>query len=490
MWRRISLRSRVYLVLTALVLITLLGGLILIWYTYRMESVLGAMIDKDIAAFQSADALQHALVSQKGFVSYYFMDGDPEWLRQLGEYRQIFKQKISAASTRADSSQEKEAINKIDQEYQHYIGEKDRVIAYYMAGNKVDGLILHEKVRKHFFKVLDLCEAYRNFHKNKIIQAQRKSRIQAADLRLMAGGAMLTAVILGMLLAFVMARQILDPLHKLAKEADREGTPRIPENEIKALSRSIHGLIADAGQTHLELERSREHLLQAEKMAMVGKLAAGVAHSIRNPLTSVKMRLFSLSRSLKLNDTQKEDFQVITEEIRHTDTIVQNFLEFARPPKLKMQPISPSTVVDQTLQLLAHRMRSYDVTVKVRREELLPEIEGDPEQLKEVFVNLIENACEAMAPNGSIVITEDTIQRLSSRSVQIQVTDNGPGVPESIKEKLFEPFFTTKEEGTGLGLSIAVRIVQEHHGRLDVTSKEGHGATFTVTLPLEVSGHE
>ena len=246
----------------------------------------------------------------------------------------------------------------------------------------------------------------------------------------------------------------------------------------------------DADQAHLELELSREHLLQAEKMAMVGKLAAGVAHSIRNPLTSVKMRLFSLNRSLELNDYQKEDFQVITEEIRHTDTIVQNFLEFARPPKLKMQLVSPSAVVDQTLQLLEHRLKSYDVDVQVNRKQPLPEIEIDPEQLKEVFVNLIENACEAMEQGGSIVITEETIPRPSNPAALIRLSDTGPGISESIREKLFEPFFTTKEEGTGLGLSIALRIVEEHQGRLDVTSKEDQGTTFTITLPLKESGHE
>jgi signal transduction histidine kinase len=455
-----------------------------------MEGVLNTVIDKDIAAFQSAEALEHALVNQKGFVSYYFIDGDVKWLRKLGEFRQIFRQKASEAIALADTPWKKEAVNQINKEYQLYIEGKDRVITQYMSGNKEDGLRLHAKVRARYFKILELCEVYKDFHKKKILKAQHKSRIQATDVRLIAGGAVVLVVILGLLLAFVMARQILDPLHQLAQEADREGIPESQENEIRTLSRSIHGLIEDAGQTHLELERSREHLLQAEKMAMVGKLAAGVAHSIRNPLTSVKMRLFSLGRSLELNENQKEDFQVITEEIRHTDTIVQNFLEFSRPPKLKMQPVSPSAVVDQTLQLLKHRLRSYDVDVQLNRKQPLPEIEGDPEQLKEVFVNLIENACEAMEPGGSIVIKEEKIPQPLSHKVLIRVSDNGPGIPDSIQKKLFEPFFTTKEEGTGLGLSIAARIVQEHRGQLDVTSKEGQGTTFIITLPLKESGHE
>ncbi len=220
-------------------------------------------------------------------------------------------------------------------------------------------------------------------------------------------------------------------------------------------------------------------------MVLVGKLAAGMAHSIRNPLTSVNMRLFSLDRNLELTSTQKEDFEVISEEVRHIDTIVQNFLEFSRPPKLKMQRISPSVVVDLVIQLLEHRLKSYDVSVKIIRKRPLPEIKADPEQLKEVLVNLIVNACEAMDKGGLITIHEEEayVEPLK-RAVVIRLSDNGHGIPESIKGKIFQPFFTTKEGGTGLGLSIASRIIEEHRGWLDVISNELEGTTFIITLPI------
>ena len=257
---------------------------------------------------------------------------------------------------------------------------------------------------------------------------------------------------------------------------------------MKALSRSIHGLLKDYDHTHFELEKSREHLLQAEKMALVGKLAAGMAHSIRNPLTSVKMRLFSLGRTLELSVPQKEDFQVISEEIRHVDTIVENFLEFSRPPKLKIQSVSPSEVVDHVLQLLHHRLESYGVNIKLDRRAFLPEIQADPEQLKEVLVNLVVNACESMEGGGTIAIHEqESVVETLGRAVTIRVTDNGPGIPDSIQGKVFQPFFTTKEEGTGLGLSIANRIVEEHGGWMDLRSEEGEGTTFVITLPVKES---
>ena len=486
MWYRINLRNRIYLILAALVFITLMGGLITVWYTYRLERVLTGIIDRNLVAYQSAESFETSLINQKGFVSYYFLDGDPDWLRQLGKYRQIFNEQLHTARLLVEDQEQKEAIDQIEREYRLYIDAKDRVIAYYKAGEREKGARLHRKVRDRFFKILELCERYKDFHTKKIMLARNESLLQARKLRFIAGAAILVVFSLSVLLAFILANQILDPLRRLAQEANKEGALKKSGDEVKAISRSVHDLIEAAGQTHIELERSREHLLQAEKMAMVGKLAAGMAHSIRNPLTSVKMRLFSLNRSLKLTDYQKEDFDVISEEIRHTDAIVQSFLKFSRPPWLKMQQISPSIVVDMGLQLLEHRLKSYDVTVDVIRERLLPEIQADPEQLKEVLVNLMINACEAMAQGGSIVIhEEEAFTPPLGRVAVIRLKDNGPGMPESIHDKIFQPFFSTKEDGTGLGLSIATRIVEEHQGRLDVKSKEGQGSTFIITLPIE-----
>ena len=247
----------------------------------------------------------------------------------------------------------------------------------------------------------------------------------------------------------------------------------------------MRGLLDDFDQTHSELRKSRENLLQAEKMALVGKLAAGMAHSIRNPFTSVKMRLFSLGRSLEMTPAQKEDFDVIASEIRHIDTLVQNFLEFSRPPKLQMQPISPSTVVDLVTQLLAHRTAVYDVKTELHRRTPLPEVTADPEQLKEVLVNIMVNACEAMGKGGVISVWEDVIEdEKQGRMARIRIQDTGPGIPDTIIDKVLQPFFTTKAEGTGLGLSIAARIMEEHGGRLDVVAVERQGTTFAILLPL------
>jgi signal transduction histidine kinase len=481
----VSLRHRIYLLLSALVAITLVGGLIMVWYTYRMQSLLTNIVDKEFSAFRVSMALETALVNQKGFVSYYLLEGDPEWLKDLGKYRQMFQDRLEDARAMAETDTERAAIARIEDRYQSYVTDKDRVIAHYKSGEREKGAKLHREVRDRFFRVLDEVDAYNTIYTQRVRQVRDQSLSQSKDLRVVAGTAIGLVLVLGLLLAMVLIRQVLGPVRRLALEADRSTHAGIPgpDNEVKALSRSVRDLMAEYNHTHVELERSRESLLQAEKMALVGKLAAGTAHSIRNPLTSVKMRLFSLSRSLQLSPTQKDDFDVISDEIRHIDTIVENFLEFARPPKLAMQPVSPSDVVDTTIRLLKHRLESYNVEVTVHRKRPLPVIQADPEQLKEVFVNLMVNACEAMDGGGTVTIDEDIETGTLGRKIVLRFTDNGPGISRAVRPKVLEPFFTTKDEGTGLGLSIAARIVEQHGGELGLTSVEGEGATFTVSLP-------
>lgn len=484
MWKRISLRIRIYSVLTSLVVITLLGGLIMVWYTYRMEGLLTDLVDKDLAAYQRAEALESALAHQKGYVSYFFQDGDPKWLVHLSHYREIFQKRLEEARSLVRSGRQREVINRIEAEYIQYITLKDRVIDYYTSGDRERGERLHAEVREHFFKVMEYCEQYKSLYTQKIKLIKESSYRQAKKLRVIAGTAVLLVLLLGVVLAFVLVNDILEPLRKLAREANPGINPD-GSDEVKALGRSIRGLIEDIDQTHSELEKSREHLLQAEKMVVVGKLAAGMAHSIRNPLTSVKMRLFSLNRTLDLSPHQKEDFEVISEEILHVDNIVQSFLEFSRPPKLRMQDMSPSEVVDLVFRLLAHRLESYNVTAHLERQGSLPHCNIDPERLKEVLVNIIENACEAMKGGGTISVREEVgVDGAVGPAALIHLEDSGPGIPESIQAKVFEPFFTTKEEGSGLGLSIAVRIMEEHGGRLSLRSAEGEGALFSVIIPV------
>ena len=485
MWSRINLRTRVYTILSLLVLITLLGGVVMVRYTYRMQELVNRIIDKDIAALEAAEELEIDLTIQKGFVSYYFIDGNPEWLEKLKQHRQTFKAQVEKTLSLAQTEEQKRIIADIEVNYAEYVASKENVIQYYKEGKREEGADLHETLRPAFSSILDLCRKYKLLAKENIRVVQRRSSIQARKLRMVAATAVLIVLFLGILLTFVLVHDILEPVRRLARETLHDSRSRPVEDDVSALKKSVHGLIREYDHTSIELEKSREYLLQSEKMAMVGKLAAGTAHSIRNPLTSVKMRLFSLERNLDLNGAQQEDFTVISEEISHIDNILQNFLEFSRPPRLKLQMISPSEVVDQAALLLRHRLESCNGALTIERAKPLPEVKADPEQLKEAFVNIFVNACEAV-PDGVAITVKEEERPLDggSQAAVIRIVDNGPGIPEGIREKVFEPFFTTREEGSGLGLSIVARIVQEHGGSVTIESEQERGTSFVITLPI------
>lgn len=485
MWKLLTLRSRILIMLFLLVFITVGGAVVSIWHTHMMDRILQDVVGQQLPALQAAQELVNALVMQKGYVTYYFQDKDPRWLEQLTKYEEVFQRWLKKARRLSETEKEREILNDIDSRYIRYRSERDRVIDMYKAGRTSVGFELHKKVRDEFFQIINLCDQNKDFHEQSIARATEINRRRVESVYRLAMVALAIAVILGLVLAYTLTRQVLGPIRDLVEGGESGGVAGRMGDEVKALSQRFENLMSDVEQTRSKLEWSKEHLLQAEKWAVLGKLAAGVAHSVRNPLTSVKMRLFSLERSLPLSADQHEDFAVISEAIRQIDSIVTNFLEFSRPPKLKMRLSSPSDAVDMAIQLLGHRLESYNVAATVARDGRLPQITMDPDQLKEVLVNLMVNACEAMSDGGSVTISEQTgYSDEVGDVVVVRVTDDGPGIPEPVQGKLFQPFFSTKDQGTGLGLAIATRIVEEHGGWLDVESKEGKGAAFIITLPV------
>ncbi len=483
----LSLKTRVYLVNAILLTITVIGAVMMIWYTYKIEKVFNQIIQKNMAILRSTESLERSLIDQKGFVSYFFLDNNLEWLSRLAHYRSIFDENLEILRHLIEEPWDTEALARIEKDYRFYVSERDRVIGLYRSGDKEQGMALHQDVRKAFFHIRELFEELNTRHAQIIERAVEKSGGEANNLRLIALMAIVSVTLLSLLVNFIFARHIMGPIRKLILQVDNRDGLKKSLDEVDTLQKGVQGLIEDAEVTQLKLKQSQESLMQSEKMALIGKLAAGTAHSIRNPLTSVKMRLFSLNRSCSFSGTRKEDFDVISGEITQINRIVENFLEFSRPPKLEIRKMSPSLVVDSAVYLLDQRLRSYHVDLKILRNGLLAETLIDPDQLKEVIVNIMINACEAMKNGGTITIREDETngEGPAGKYDNIRISDDGQGIAENIKDRIFDPFFTTKEQGTGLGLSIAFNIIHEHGGRLSMISEEGRGTSFVINLPVK-----
>lgn len=489
---KMSMRTRIVTLLILIVSINCAGVVFTLWFTHHIEK-LDHQTSSTIEALITTEHLMESLIMQKGYATYYFLSSDPEWIEKLDNYHEEFNKALK--NIRVIISQPNsisqgnpnftETLDHLESLYIRYSNRRDQVLELYRLGKRNEGSSLHWEVRKEFHEILDQAKKLQAKLEYHLKEGRILQHTHIKNLTLLAWLAMPTSLMLGTLLSFVLFRELLWPLKRLAYDAQMAGDVG-GTDEIQALHKRLTSLMESVSEVSSKLEESREHLAQSEKMALVGKLAAGVAHSVRNPLTSVKMRLFSLERSLRLTPTQREDFEVISEEIRHIDTIMGNFLEFARPPRLKMQKATLSDITDGALQLLHHRIESYGVSIHVHRTVRLPETFLDPDQMKEALVNVILNACEAMVNGGRLDIFEEvgTIEP-HGQVVLVKVRDAGPGIPSEIHEKIFEPFFSTKDEGSGLGLSIVKRVVEDHEGWVHVHSVIGHGTTFVIGLPLK-----
>ena len=222
------------------------------------------------------------------------------------------------------------------------------------------------------------------------------------------------------------------------------------------------------------------------KMAHFGELAAGIAHEIRNPLTAIRARLFTLQRTLAAGTPAHEDALVIRNEIDRLNRIVTDFLQLARPAEPRLEPVAAEPFLREVRDLFAPQCERQSIELKIESANGARFV-ADAQQMKQVLINLIQNAADSIEVDGTITLRarQDT-RRLEDRAsdvVVLEVQDTGGGISPDVQNRLFDPFFSTKQGGTGLGLSIAAQIVNNHHGKLEFQTQPGQGTTFAIVLP-------
>jgi signal transduction histidine kinase len=235
-----------------------------------------------------------------------------------------------------------------------------------------------------------------------------------------------------------------------------------------------------------QLDESQALIQRQEKLAALGVLGAGVAHEIRNPLTAIKFRLFSLKKSLPPESADNEDARVIGEEIGRLDHIVKDFLQFARPSEPELVRVPAERILQEVAGLMRPELEPNAIQLKV--EAAQPAwVEADTHQIKQVLINLVQNSAESIGSRGVITLgLKQASANLGGKvrpAAILAVADTGQGIPPEVQKRLFDPFFTTKESGTGLGLAIAARIVEKHGGVLRYATELNHGALFEIVLP-------
>ncbi len=393
----------------------------------------------------------------------------------------------------ASTPKELDLVSRLERAYKELHSQQDQAIALVAQGDTVKArrLLLQQANGPLFKEAYELCGEITTSENDyvRVNSGRAEWRVQEAAWVISVSAGL--SMGLGGLLLWLFFRRIVAPLRGMVADiqllqgnlpAQVSGSRA---DEIRMVGACFRTLLSDVADTRTSLERSHNRLVIAEKLASVGKLAASVAHEIRNPLTAMKMWLFSIQEAVKGNPELDPQLCIVSDEINRLDRIVREFLEFSRPPALRCRAQEIGPVIDRTLSLQAVRLREKKICVLQRRSPRLPLVMADSEQLEQVLLNLLNNAVDAMSDGGELQIQVSAEKDADGRSmVVVRICDSGHGMPEDAQAHVFEPFFSTKEGGTGLGLCIAARIMAAHDGLLVLESSTERGTVFAVWTPI------
>lgn len=314
--------------------------------------------------------------------------------------------------------------------------------------------------------------------------------IQASRLRLiLIGGLGLLGGIIGSLL---LARSITTPLKKLIA-----GTVRISKgdfahtidvstrDEIGTLAESFNDMSRQLLLTKQRMEAANKKLIQAEKLASIGRISASIAHEIRNPLTSVKLNIQKISGSTCWGEIERGHLEITEEGIGHIETFIKELLNFTRVSDLNRDYFPVEQIIESAYKMISESLELKKIHFHKDIQEGLPLLLVDGDRMRQVFLNILRNASEAVDEGGEITFAASLFRSASNKGVRVEISDNGPGIPEKERENIFEPFYTMKSSGFGLGLANAKKIVELHNGSIRAIHKEGAGACFEICIPCE-----
>jgi signal transduction histidine kinase len=337
-------------------------------------------------------------------------------------------------------------------------------------------------------------------HINEDLMSQATSARESVDRNvfLVRMGLLMAGPGVGIYFGMRLARRLQSSVSKLLvtlRDADSQHKMSLGEVTLEA-DGSLQGiqvqarfLVGRMRQVTSELQSARLEIIRSERLAAVGELAAGVAHELRNPLTSVKLLLQHAARQSGDATLRPEKLRLILDEINRMESTIQGLLDFSRARRLHRVRHDVRDTLQRSLNLIEGRALQQNVQIDLETGTTPLPIDGDPEQLNQIFVNLLLNAIEAMPDGGRLVV--NAAQSSDEGVLRIHFRDSGPGISGELLPRLFEPFATTKERGTGLGLAVSRRIAEDHAGMIHAENLAEGGALFTVELPSATpAGHD
>jgi two-component system sensor histidine kinase HydH len=496
------LKSRLITPILVLSGLLLASGAMTAWYAHRLQAETSRNLERCVGLLRAAEGLASSTNEVRMLLTQFLLTRDYTHMGALLPLSADVEHWIAEAEQRLSLQPERSLLTAIrggceafKQRLQQVAGREAE--ARQMARDLLENQIVMEIIPP-VNKLLDYARL--------LLESTSKEHLLSTD-RMESAWLILgiCGAAAGSLAGYGAARRIRRslvelsiPIHDAAGKLNEVVGPvqLSTDKDIPELEQSLRKMSDHISEVVDKLHRSQAETLRAEQLAAVGQLAAGIAHEVLNPLTAIKIIVQAALERGTAGSVGGRDLEVIHEQILRQEQSIRSFLDFARPPRLERRPLDARAALEETLELVSTRARRQGV----RFSRLLPDgpvmIEGDPMQIRQVLLNLILNALEALPDGGEITVAMEVSPAPVSGEAEasmaprrdwltFSVADTGPGLPESLAGRIFEPFFSTKETGSGLGLSISKRIVESHGGEISASNRAGGGAQFTVRLPCK-----
>jgi len=464
--------------------VCLVGG----WYIDRLQKQTARIVSKNLSNLQAAGELE-IRVRQLRFHSFvYLIDPKPEYLAPIEKDYERFEEALRDAKESANYQEQRDQVVRIENEYRKY---RDEMVSLRSQAATMTRPQLAELADAHPIndRIVKPCQDLRVLNKNLADESVQESERVGRKVTL----GMLILGLLGptggLIVGFGIARglsrsiyQVSMRVHDMAQRLDQDAgsISIVADGDIRGLDRQLQHVLTGVEEVAQRLQRHQRDMLRAEQLSAVGQLAASIAHEVRNPLTAIKLLVEVSLRAKNPKSLTTDDLRVIHGEIARVESIVQNFLDFARLPTPQTAACDVREVITQAVELIQARARLQNVEIHLQVPKQPAPWDLDRNQVCTVLVNLFLNALDAMSSGG---VLEIEMNVSAETGVRLSVADSGAGISEEMLGKLFTPFASTKATGTGLGLNLSQRIIEEHGGHLTAANRAEGGACFTIWLP-------
>lgn len=477
------------------------GGYLVIAWSYNLQKETEQRIDAAQQNVNVAREMEIELVRLRGFTLIYLVHKSQQWQDSIKAHEKKFIIYLEQARRKSASAEETALIQQISALFSNYernINNAATLVEKYQI-SKANSLIIYaakdllDTINEKARQLIRLNIQAEDRYELDIVQAN--TIIIRTMISLGIGG-----ILAGLLLGWIISRMVFNPINQLILQVrSASGGAFLEKLEVPAhgdleeLGDNIRALIQRINQAQEALDKTKQLLQYSNKYAALGKVAPTVAHEIRNPLAAIKMLVYSMKEANDFPDTWRQDLEIITSEIDRMDDFIRNFLKFARPPDPVFTVLDPVVVLQEVINLLKPKFKSNNINLFDNTFDARAMIMADSGHMKQLFMNLLINAMEAMPDGGSVILATSVYEKKNEEDenvsyLKIIFEDTGHGIPEKVLQNMFEPFIKGSDQGVGLGLSICQSIAGIHKGWIEARNKpESRGAIFTIFLPVSTT---